>query len=481
VQRGLIWAGTNDGQIWYTRDAGGTWNNVTKNLKGLPEWGTVRRIEPSRFDAATAYVAVDFHLMDNREPFLYKTSDFGKTWTRISGGLPTGHPLDYTLTIAENPNRRGMLFAGTGHGFYYSLDDGTKWTQYKLGLPAAPVTWIVVPKTAHDVVVSTYGRGLFVMHDITTFEQQDKVVADAALHLYEPRPGFRLARSGSAEFTATLKSAPKDSVKVEIMDSTGAVIRTMRLAGQEGLNRISWDMRHDGPKQVELRTAPPDNPNIWQEARFKNGKPRPIIHWGIEGPRRLGPLAAPGRYSLRLSADAAQATQRFVVVKDPQLPSSDADIAASTRMQMRIRDDMNESAEMINRLEVMRRQIEEQVKAAEGKEDVLKSLRDLDKKMMDVELQLLSRTDLHSDDKWYVEKYKVFMNLIWLSGEVGSGAGDVAGGAEYRPTDASVAWLGDIEKDLATARVAFKKLLETDVKAFNEAMAGKVQVIMEPL
>ena len=88
-----------------------------------------------------------------------------------------------------------MLFAGTGHGFYYSLDDGTSWTQYKLGLPAAPVTWIVVPKTAHDVVVSTYGRGLFVMHDITTLEQKDKVVADAPLHLYEPRPGFRLARN----------------------------------------------------------------------------------------------------------------------------------------------------------------------------------------------------------------------------------------------------------------------------------------------
>ena len=117
---------------------------MTKNVTGLPVWGTIRRIEPSRFDAGTAYVAVDFHLMDNRDPFIYKTTDFGKTWTKISDGLPKGHPLDYVLTVAENPNRQGMLFAGTGHAFFYSMDDGAHWTQFKDGLPAAPVTWIEV-------------------------------------------------------------------------------------------------------------------------------------------------------------------------------------------------------------------------------------------------------------------------------------------------------------------------------------------------
>ncbi len=124
IQRGLIWAGTNDGKVWNTRDGGATWNDLTKNITGLPAWGTVRRIEPSRFDAGTAYVAYDFHLMDDRKPYLYKTTDFGRTWTNISGALPTGHPLDYVMTVAENPNRKGMIFVGTGHGFFYSLDDG---------------------------------------------------------------------------------------------------------------------------------------------------------------------------------------------------------------------------------------------------------------------------------------------------------------------------------------------------------------------
>src|SRR5450759_3496615 len=161
IQRGLIWAGTNDGKVWYTRDAGAKWNNVTRNIAGLPAWGTVRKIEPSHFDPGTAYVAVDLHLMDNREPFIYKTTDFGQTWKKISDALPAKHPLAYAMSITENPNRRSMLFAGTGHGFYYSLDDGARWTQLEEGLPAAPVTWIVVPKLWHDVVISTYGRADF--------------------------------------------------------------------------------------------------------------------------------------------------------------------------------------------------------------------------------------------------------------------------------------------------------------------------------
>ena len=167
IQQGLIWAGTNDGKLWYTKTGGGQWTDVTKNITGLPAWGTVRMIEPSHFDPATAYVAIDFHLMDNREPFIYKTTDFGQTWKKISDTLPSGHPLAYAMSIAENPNRRGMLFAGTGHAFYYSLDDGGHWVQFKAGLPAAPVSWIAVQKDTHDVVISTYGRGLFLLKDIT--------------------------------------------------------------------------------------------------------------------------------------------------------------------------------------------------------------------------------------------------------------------------------------------------------------------------
>src|SRR6185437_4011077 len=127
IQKGLIWAGTNDGQIWYTRDGGGHWTNVSKNMTGMPAWGTVTSIEPSHFDPGTAYVSVDLHLMDNRDPFIYKTTDYGQTWTQIGASLPKGE-LSYVRIVAEDPNAKGLLFAGTGNAFYYSLNDGGSWT-----------------------------------------------------------------------------------------------------------------------------------------------------------------------------------------------------------------------------------------------------------------------------------------------------------------------------------------------------------------
>ncbi len=469
LQKGLIWAGTNDGLIWFTRDGGRNWNNVTKNVSGLMRWGTIRKIEASRFDAGTAFVAVDYHLMDNREPFIYKTTDFGQTWTKLSDGLPKGHPLAYVLSIAENPNRKGMLFAGTGNGFYYSMNDGKTWTPIKDGLPAAPVSWIEVEPRYHDVVVSTYGRGLYILRDITRLEQQDQADQASAAYLFVPRAGVREARSGSADFLYSLKTASADRVKFEIVDAAGVVVRRFDGPGRAGLNRAAWDMRHDGPAQVELRTIPPDNPHIWEEARFKGRDTRPIVHWGIQGAQRQGPLATPGRYTVRMSVGGAAYERPVDVLKNPKILTPALDLAASTAAQVRIRDDINKTVAMINRLEVIRKQIEDQIKTNAGRTPAEQALQALEKKMMDVELRLLSRTDLHSDDKWYVETYKVYMNLLWQMGVIGYGASDVAGGADYRPTDASLQVLDTIEKDLAAAEAAYTTLIEKDVPAFNKS------------
>ncbi len=205
IQKGLIWAGTNDGKVWYTRDGGGHWNDVTKNIAGMPAWGTVSKIEPSHFDPGTAYIAVDVHLMDNRDPFVFKTTDFGKSWERINSNLPKG-PLAYVKSVAEDPNRKGVLFAGTGNNFYYSLDDGGKWNALDAGLPHAPVTWIEVQKTFHDVVVSTYGRGIYILDDITPLEQRADKTSDAAVVLYKPRSTYRLVHA-RAYINFDLKSA----------------------------------------------------------------------------------------------------------------------------------------------------------------------------------------------------------------------------------------------------------------------------------
>jgi photosystem II stability/assembly factor-like uncharacterized protein len=473
VQQGLIWAGTNDGLIWLTRNGGGNWTNVTKNVNGLPAWGNIRKIEPSHFDAGTAYVVADFHLMDNRDPFIYKTTDYGQTWTRLSDGLPKGHPLAYVLSFAENPNRKGMLFAGTANAFYYSMNDGRAWTQFKDGLPPAPVSWIEVQPQYHDVVVSTYGRGLYQLRDITRLEQQDQVDQAAPAFLYAPRPGLRDPRSGSVEFLYSLKAAPPDPVTFEILDASGSVIRKLQSPARAGMNRIAWDLRYEGPAQVELRTLAPDNAHIWEEPRFKGKETRPIVHWGIQGVQVNGPIAAPGRYSVRMTAGGQAYTRAFDVVKNPKISSSPSDLLESTAAQVKIRDDINKTAAMTNRLEVMRKEIEDLLKANAGKKPIEQALHDLDQKMLNVELQLVSRTEMHSDDKWYVEAYKVYLNLLWLSGVVGTGASDVAGGAEYRPTVGSMQVLEMIEKDLATAEADYRTLIEKEIPTFNKANAAR--------
>ena len=473
VERGLIWAGTNDGKVWVTRNGGGAWTDVTKNITGLPAWGTIRKIEPSPHDAATAYVVADLHTNDDRRPYLYKTTDYGKTWKSVVGDLPATHPLDYVLSVAEHPDRKGMLLAGTGHAFYYSMDDGGHWTQFQSGLPAAPVTWIEIPKGWNDAVVSTYGRGLWILRDLKALEEGG--VASGGATLYAPHNGVRRAREGRADLT--FRVADTSVVKLEIADASGAVVRQMNVRPHAGLNRVVWNLRYDLAVPVALRTVAPDNPYIWDEPRFKGKDTRPIAHWGIQQPQTQGPIAAPGRYTVRLTAGGQVMTQPLTILKSTDIPASEADLVESTAAQVRVRDRLTETAEIVNRIEVLRKNIEDQLKTNAGNTEAVKALKDMDKKMLDVELILLSRHDLHSDDKWFVETYRTYLSLLWLAGEIGSGAGDVAGGADTRPTDASMQTLKELEGDLARAKAAFQALLEKELPAFNARMSALLKPI----
>ena len=476
IQKGLLWAGTNDGKVWYTKDANAAkpaWVDVTKNIAGMPAWGMVTSIDPSNFDAGTAYVSVDYHLMDNRDPFIYKTTDYGQTWTKISDGLPKGD-LAYVRRIVEDPNQKGLLFAGTGNAFYYSLDDGGHWVNFQVGLPHAPVSWIVVQKNFHDVVISTYGRGFYILDDVTAFEQMAKAASESAVTLYTPRTTYRWAHGNTAFINYSLKSPPKDPVKIEILDSKGTVIRELHGTGHPGLNRMGWDMHYEGPHMVALRTTPPENPHIWEEPRFRGAESRPITHWGMS-PVVLGPVAAPGRYSVRLTVDGQSYTQPLELMRDPKTTGSPADIEAIVAEQLRIREDITKTADMVNQLEWMRKQLDdvERMARSEKKDDLLKTVEGMDQKMQDVEYKLLSKALATSDDKYFISAYKVYFNLMWLNGEVGTGAGDVQGGADMGPTDTSKMLLDMIEKDLASATTEYKTLMDKDVPAFNRLLSEK--------
>src|SRR6185295_7221554 len=200
-----------------------------------------------------------------------KTTDYGATWKRVNGDLPNAHPLSYVKAVAENPNKRGMLFAGTGRSFFYSLDDGAHWTELSAGLPHAPVSWVVVQKQFHDVVVSTYGRGLYVLDDITPLEQggpQVPTSTDAA-KLFTPRSAYRWTQRGRAVVNYSLRAEARNAVQLQILDGDGKVIRDLRGTGRAGLNRVAWDLRYEPPRLVQLRTTPAENPHVWEEPRFR--------------------------------------------------------------------------------------------------------------------------------------------------------------------------------------------------------------------
>ena len=259
--------------------------------------------------------------------------------------------------IAEDPNAKGVLFAGTGDGLYYSLDDGAKWTPLEGGLPHAPVSWAVVQKEFHDLVISTYGRGLYILDDITPLEQMAKNHSDAAVVLFEPRPSFRFTPNGQAMLNFSLKAKPKNEVELEILDSQGKLVRKLEAPGQPGINRVKWDMRYESPRVVALRTVAPDNPHIWDEPRFRGADSRPITHWGTK-PAEVGPIVAPGNYTVRLKVDGQTYTQPLTVLRDPHSPGSDADIQQSVQTLLRITGLISEVSDSINRIEWLRKQME---------------------------------------------------------------------------------------------------------------------------
>jgi photosystem II stability/assembly factor-like uncharacterized protein len=502
IQKGLIWAGTNDGQIWYTKDGGANWNNVTKGLSGVPPLGTVTSIAPSTFDAGTAYIAIDLHLADNRDPFIYKTTDFGKSWKPVMGNLPK-HQLSYVKTVAEDPNAQGLLFAGTGNGLFYSPDDGANWKPLDSGLPHATVSWAVVQKEFHDLVISTYGRGLYILDDITPLEQQAKNKDAAAAVLLEPRSVYRFTKGGQAFLNFTLKTAPKEQVELEILSSDGKSVRKLRTRARAGLNRVRWDLHYDPPRLVALRTAAPENSHIWSEPRFRDVDSRPITHWGTR-PAEVGPIVTPGTYTVRLKVDGQSYTQQLTVLRDPHSPGSEADINASVKTLLQIRDDISQVSDTVNQIEWMRKQLEvvetmlrpprrnpapgradddeggapaaaeSQLNdaAKKRKVDLLKTVEAMDLKLQAIEHKLVSPSLLNSDDKYFVEPYKVYLNLVWLNAEVGTGGGDVAGGADFRPTDAQLETLRDQEAQMAAATAEFRDLLKNELPAFNQKLGN---------
>ena len=368
VQKDLIWTGSNDGQVNLTQDGGKTWTNVSKNIN-MPPWGTIANIEPSRFDSATAYIAVDMHQMGDFDPYIFKTTDYGKTWAKISNGIPKSI-LSFVHVVREDPKQKGLLYAGTDNALYVSFDDGKNWMLFRNNMPPAPVYWLVVQENFDDLVVGTYGRGYYILDDISLL-REFAAASQQSTYVFNVRKAYRFQEVEAIKTDAPspnagtnppygtpinyyLKDSLSNGVQIEVYDDKQELIRTLKGTNQAGINRVWWDLRYEPTFQPRLRTRPPGRP--WVEMNGEGW--RPLVTWDLDlWKGQLGPRAAPGKYTAKIKMGDKEFTETFDVLKDPNTTGTEEEIQEQVMFSLQLRDAMNTVVEMIDRMEWIRKEL----------------------------------------------------------------------------------------------------------------------------
>ena len=477
IEEGCIWAGTNDGLVHITRDGGANWTNVTKNIQNLPPWGTISNLEPSRYDSGTCYMTVDFHQMNNRDPFVYKTADYGKSWKSISSDIPRS-VFSYAHWIHEDPVRKGMLYLGTENAIYISFNEGKNWLPLQNNLPHAPVHHMVIQEHFNDLVVGTYGRGFWIMDDITPLQQFTKEVLKSDVHLFVPRQAYRLhSVTGGARVNPQafinyyLNTAPKGNVKITILDEEGRTVNTLRGSRKAGINRVSWNLRYEAARRAKLRTKPPGNPHVVEEKRFRTTWEQegwyPILSWGTSG-GFYGALAAPGNFTVKLSVDGAELSRKLVVKKDPRSAGSEAAIRAQLNMLLELRGNINTVSDMISQIEWMRKQIYDLKDILKGSShaSVITAADELDKKLRAVEDKIFQPMTAEGDSKSFRYPNMLYCKLSVL-------AGDVASMVDFAPNKQQIEVHELLKKRMIIYKGKLDELIKTDVPAFNDMLEEK--------
>lgn len=381
VTQGVIWAGTDDGLVQLTRDGGKTWHNVTP--KGLPKWIEISLIDASHFDAGTAYLAANAHKRDDMRPYIYRTHDYGKTWTKITDGIKA--PA-YAHVVREDPNHKGLLFAGTETGVYASFDDGGQWQPLQLNLPITSVRDFAIKNG--DLIAATHGRGFWILDDISPLEQIQNNMKSQPVVLFAPAPAVRTSLSGysrpqtgenppsGAIIDYVLNKKPAGEVTLKIIKGQNTVIRTYssdakhkhnRLPAKPGAHRIVWNLRYAGP--VPIRSATPV---------FEQGEP-------------TAPEAVPGQYTVELTVAGHTYRQPLTVKLDPRLDVPRHALEAQLNLMLKLRDALSRDHRAFNRIQALRgrlRDLQQHLTNQSDAEQLVKAVSALEAKTADIAVQL---------------------------------------------------------------------------------------------
>jgi len=469
LEKGLIWAGTDDGLIHLTGDGGKSWTNITP--KDLPPWSKISQIDASPHNAGTAWVAVDRHANDDTKPYIYTTSDYGNTWKKLTNGIPDG---SFVRAVREDPKRAGLLFAGTESGVFYSKDSGQNWTSLQLNLPTVPVHDLVVKD--NDLLVATHGRAFWILDDISPLREATDQTAKADLWLYHPATALRLHASDSkpslttganppagAVLYAYTRTKPKQST-LDILDSAGSVVRTYssqvtkhteeqldpedekpkkQLELKAGLNRIVWDLRYEGPPRVE-------DYHLYEYEEGSNG-----------------PLALPGRYQVRLTVDGKTLSAPLELKLDPRVNVSEADLQKQFALLLDIRSQLTRVYRLSNEVIDLRKQLDGFKKRIQPAQDksLLGEAQALDERLGALQDKLINVKVRANEDSL---KFG-----LGVDGSLADLAMIVGGQADVAPTEASSEQFAKLKTEVDGYATRWSAIVSTDVPKFQQSTEQK--------
>ncbi len=472
-----IWTGSDDGLVYITRDGGKNWSRITP--PGTPDFGRVSLIDASPHNPGGAYVAVKNYQNDDRKPYIFKTTDYGKTWTKIVNGIPDN---DFVHAVREDPVKQGLLFAGTEHGIYVSFDDGAQWQSIRQNLPDTQVSDLLI--TGNDLVIATHGRSFYVMDDITPLRQLTASISTEDAHLFQPPAAQRTVSTARIDYYL---SKPSDKIQIDILDSKGQVVRTFTGTpndqqgggrGRGGRGAVGAADAEDVPPAEEGagggggggrgrggNPTPPDKAGLnrftW-DLRYPGAKTfQGMVLWSGN---TAGPVAVPGTYQVRLTANGKTLTQQFEVEKDPRLDNvTVADLSEQFTLAMKINNDVTGANEIVILIRELKRQMDAALKS--NQDAALKtSLDQFRDKLSAIEEDVYQVRNRSGQDPLNFP-IKLNNKIAALGSTVQHGDG--------KPTASSYEVYELLHKRLVEEQGKLDQLLKSDLPAVNKTLADR--------
>ncbi|MEO0341401.1 MAG: glycosyl hydrolase, partial [Bacteroidota bacterium] len=468
----IIWAGTDDGRVHITKDDGANWTEITP--KNMPQYGTVNKIDVSASVPGRGFMAVQKYRFDDFKPYIYMTNDYGANWKLLTNGK-NGIPEDYPVRVVrEDPDRKGLLYAGTEFGIFASFDEGENWQSIQSNMPITPITDMRIHQK--DIVMSTQGRSFWIMDDISPLHEYMDLEGKVSNHVFPTRPAYKVNDKGAwglAEFNPegkpsgatiyyALEEAGKEELRLEIKDKDQRLVqrfssdtatakqhKTSILKAKDGMHRITWDLTYEGPT-------------------FVDG----TIIWGYTG----GVKAPPGTYQVDMIYAGDTVSQEIVVKEDPRIDDvvSKEDYEEQLRLGLAIRNAITDVHETIGELRSIKTQIK-WLSEQSGDEAIKKESKQMLKDLTAYEEQLMQTKNKSGQDPIRFAP-KLDNQLVETYNYVTGQDGYISGGREGRPNAAAYDRWGDLEKSWLGLKVEIEKEMDEKVKAFNQLIELKKAV-----